>query len=51
MKSSITGVSTNDQLTQLIQYQNMLQACGRAVQAANDNITFLLQNINYEIRG
>jgi flagellar hook-associated protein 1 len=46
MKSAITGVSINDQLTQLIQYQNQLEASGRAVQAANDNITFLLQNIN-----
>jgi flagellar hook-associated protein 1 FlgK len=46
MKSAITGVSLNDQLTQLLQYQNMLQASGRAVQAANDNITFLIQNIN-----
>jgi flagellar hook-associated protein 1 len=45
MKGAITGVSTNDELTDLIQYQNMLQACGRAVQAANDNITFLLQNL------
>jgi len=46
MKSAITGVSINEQLTQLIEYQNMLQASGRAVQAANDNITFLIQNIN-----
>jgi flagellar hook-associated protein 1 FlgK len=46
MKSSITGVSVNQQLTQLIQFQNMLQASGRAVQAANDIITFLVQNIN-----
>ena len=45
MKSSITGVSLNDQLTQLLQYQNLLQASGRAVQAANDDITFLMQNV------
>jgi flagellar hook-associated protein 1 FlgK len=46
MKSAITGVSLNDQLTQLTQYQNLLQASGRAVQAANDDITFLIQNVN-----
>jgi flagellar hook-associated protein 1 FlgK len=46
MKSAITGVSINDQMTDLIQYQNLLEASGRAVQAANDNITFLLQNLN-----
>jgi flagellar hook-associated protein 1 len=45
MKSAITGVSLNDQLTQLTEYQNLLQASGRAVQAANDDITFLMQNI------
>ncbi len=45
LKSSVTGVSLNQQLTQLIQYQNMLQASGRAVQTANDIITFLIQNI------
>ncbi len=45
MKSSITGVSLNDELTQLTNYQNLLQASGRAVQAANDDITFLIQNI------
>jgi len=46
LKGSITGVSLNDQLTHLIQYQNMLEASGRAVQAANDITTFLVQNIN-----
>ncbi len=45
MKSSITGVSLNDELTQLTNYQNLLQASGRAVQAANDDITFLIQNV------
>jgi flagellar hook-associated protein 1 FlgK len=45
MKSTITGVSLNDQLTQLLNYQNLLQASGRAVQAANDDITFLIQNV------
>jgi flagellar hook-associated protein 1 FlgK len=46
MKSAITGVSLNDQLDQLTEYQNLLQAAGRAVQAANDDITFVIQNIN-----
>ncbi|HLX37453.1 MAG TPA: flagellar hook-associated protein FlgK [Candidatus Binataceae bacterium] len=46
MKSQVTGVSLNDQLTELLQYQNMLQASGRAVQAACDDITFLIQNIS-----
>ncbi len=46
LKSNITGVSLNDQLTHLIQYQNALEASGRAVQAANDITTFLLQNVN-----
>jgi flagellar hook-associated protein 1 FlgK len=46
LKGSITGVSLNDQLTHLIQYQNMLEASGRAVQAANDVTTFLVQNLN-----
>jgi flagellar hook-associated protein 1 FlgK len=45
MKSAITGVSLNDQLTVLTEYQNMLQASGRAVQAVNDDITFLMNNI------
>lgn len=45
MKSAITGVSINQQLVQLLQLQNLLQASGRAVQAANDNLTFLIQNI------
>jgi len=45
LKSSITGVSLNDQLTQLIQYQNLLEASGRAVQAASDITQFLVQNV------
>ncbi len=46
LKGSITGVSLNDQLTNLVQYQNMLQATGRAVQAANDMTSFLIQELN-----
>jgi flagellar hook-associated protein 1 len=46
LKGSITGVSLNDQLTQLVQYQNLLQASGRAVQAANDMMTFLIQQLS-----
>lgn len=45
LKSSITGVSLNDQLTNLIQYQNMLEASGRAVQAVNDITSYLVQNL------
>ncbi len=44
-EGSITGVSLNGQLTNLVQYQNALEACGRAVQAANDMTNFLLQAI------
>ena len=43
LKGSITGVSLNDQLTQLVQYTNSLQAAGRALQATNDLTTFLIQ--------
>jgi flagellar hook-associated protein 1 FlgK len=43
LKGSITGVSLNDQLTQLVQYSNALQAAGRALQATNDMTTFLIQ--------
>jgi flagellar hook-associated protein 1 FlgK len=46
LQSSITGVSLNDQLTQLIQYQNALEASGRAVQAADDMTTYLVQSLS-----
>ena len=46
LKGSITGVSLNDQLSKLIEFQKVLEACGRAVQAANDITTFLIQNLN-----
>jgi flagellar hook-associated protein 1 len=45
LQSSITGVSLNDQLTNLTQYQQALEAAGRAVQAANDITTFLVQQL------
>jgi flagellar hook-associated protein 1 FlgK len=45
LQSSITGVSLNDQLTNLTQYQQALEAAGRAVQAANDITTFLVQEL------
>ena len=45
LKGSITGISLNDQLVQLVQYQNLLQAAGWAVQAANDITTFLIQEV------
>jgi flagellar hook-associated protein 1 FlgK len=46
LKGSITGVSLNDQLTRLLEFQNLLQAAGRAVQAANDITTFLIQEVS-----
>jgi len=45
-KSSITGVSLNEQLANLVQFQNALEAAGRAVQAANDMTNFLIQSIS-----
>lgn len=45
LKDSITGVSLNDQLTKLVEYQSALEAAGRAVQAVNDMATFLLQEV------
>jgi flagellar hook-associated protein 1 FlgK len=45
LKGSITGVSLNDQLTHLIQFQNLLQATARALQTANDLTTFLIQEL------
>lgn len=45
LKGSITGVSLNDQLAHLIQFQNLLQATARAVQTANDLTTFLIQEL------
>jgi flagellar hook-associated protein 1 FlgK len=45
LKSSITGVSLNDQLTNLMQYQQALEAAGRAVEAVNDMTTFLIQQL------
>ena len=46
LKGSITGVSLNGQLANLVQYQSALEAAGRAVQAANDMINVLLQSIS-----
>ncbi|HLW72256.1 MAG TPA: flagellar hook-associated protein FlgK [Candidatus Binataceae bacterium] len=43
LQSSITGVSLNDQLTHLVQYQNALEAAGRALQSANDITQYLIQ--------
>jgi flagellar hook-associated protein 1 len=48
LKGSITGVSLNDQLTNLVQYRNLLPATGRAVQAANDMTQFLIQELTSE---
>jgi flagellar hook-associated protein 1 len=46
LKGSITGVSLNTQLVQLVQYQNLLQASGRVVQASNDMMSFLMQELS-----
>jgi flagellar hook-associated protein 1 len=46
LKQSITGVSLNDELVKLIQYQNLLQASERAVQAANNMTNFLIQELH-----
>ncbi|HTY53964.1 MAG TPA: flagellar hook-associated protein FlgK, partial [Candidatus Binataceae bacterium] len=45
LQSSVTGVSLNQELANLIQYQNALQAAGRALQVVNDNISFLITQI------
>lgn len=46
LQSSVTGVSLNVQLSMMIEYQNALEAAGRAIQAANDITTFLIQELN-----
>ncbi len=46
LKGSITGVSLNDELTRLIQFQNALEAAGRAVQTVNDLTTFLITEVS-----
>ncbi len=45
LKQSVTGVSLNDQLANLVEYQNALEAAGRAVQVATDVVSFLLANL------
>jgi flagellar hook-associated protein 1 FlgK len=42
LQSSISGVSLNDELAKLIQYQNALEAAGQAVQVAKDTTTYLI---------
>jgi len=44
-RSSITGVSINEQLALILQYENELQASGRVVAAASDMISFLIQTL------
>lgn len=46
LKGSITGVSINEQLARLVQFQQALQAAGRAVQASNDILTFLINELS-----
>jgi flagellar hook-associated protein 1 len=45
LKGSITGVNVNEELTMVAQYQNTLEAAGRAIQAANDTTAFLLNEL------
>ncbi|MFI5353406.1 MAG: flagellar hook-associated protein FlgK [Candidatus Binatales bacterium] len=45
LQSSTTGVSLNAELTKLIQYQNDLQATTQAVQAANNMVSYLIQQL------
>lgn len=45
LQSSTTGVSLNTELTNLIQYQNDLQATTQAVQAANNMVSYLIQQL------
>jgi flagellar hook-associated protein 1 len=45
LQSSVTGVSVNEQLANLVQYQDALEAAGRAVQTASDITTFLIQDL------
>lgn len=45
LQQSMTGVSLNDQLTNLIQYQNLLEASEQAVQAADNMTEFLIQEL------
>jgi flagellar hook-associated protein 1 len=46
LQSSISGVSLNEQLTNMIQYQNALEAASQAVQAAGNITLFLIQELN-----
>jgi flagellar hook-associated protein 1 FlgK len=45
LQSSVTGVSLNDQLTMLLQYQNALEASGRAISVGLNLTQFLLTNL------
>jgi flagellar hook-associated protein 1 FlgK len=45
LQSSVSGVSLNEQLTMLLQYQNALEASGRAVAVGLNLTQFLLTNL------
>jgi len=45
LKTSVTGVSVNQELTHLLQYQNTLQAAGRAVSVGLNIVQYLIQNL------
>jgi flagellar hook-associated protein 1 FlgK len=45
LQSSVSGVSLNQQLTMLLQYQNALEASGRAISVGLNLTQFLLTNL------
>ncbi len=45
LKTSVTGVSVNQELTNLLEYQNTLQAAGRAVSVGLNIVQYLIQNL------
>ncbi len=45
LKTSVTGVSVNQELTQMLQYLNTLQAAGRAVSVGLNLVEYLIQNL------
>jgi flagellar hook-associated protein 1 FlgK len=45
LQSSVSGVSINEQLTMLLQYQNALEASGRAIAVGLNLTQFLISNL------
>ncbi len=48
---SVSGVDTNDALTQLVQYQNAYSMAAKFVSVVSQNMTYLLQTITPIISG